>query len=468
MNLFPSVAAFIAVAALVFPLYEGNTAIYVSLIAGALVAIFIALGQKKQSEQQQHFEQALKGTSEVLNENLSSYQKQLTEQVAELSKATNEQLMTVWKTTQADLQSDSKVIQEKSVQLLTEIEALQKQQHELTITTTEQLQQWLQQQQTVAQQTFEQVKDSHAQLLDNTAQSNAKVEQLWATHHEQHLAMRQQERDHVLETQTTVTNLIEKNAQVLNEQIIAGWETTRQSLAALRTLENEHSVKVLQSVEEANASMRLTLDEQRTTFETAENFYKETYEQIKGYTKELTVHEKALATHHEQLIHTQTIIKESITNTLDETMKKHRDVLVQTEQTLAASIEQVQDQRTASQEQFEEFLEQMLDSVENLEQQSKEMNTALKTEVSRVIEETSDQLGELTKKLQRSSEQTTLNMTGIIEQSKSILAENHGVLAAMHTQIEETKLTAKTLENAFKEVSTLNKQDMDILQKLMR
>lgn len=63
VNLFPSFAAFVAVAALVFPLYEGNTGNIVSIVAGVLVAVFVALGHQKQAQQKYQFEQAIQTSS---------------------------------------------------------------------------------------------------------------------------------------------------------------------------------------------------------------------------------------------------------------------------------------------------------------------------------------------------------------------------------------------------------------------
>ncbi|MEK4230201.1 hypothetical protein [Solibacillus sp. FSL H8-0538] len=468
VNLFPSFAAFVAVAALVFPLYEGNTGNIVSIVAGVLVAVFVALGHQKQAQQKYQFEQAIQTSSEKLAGNFSSYQQQLKQQISELATATNEQLMAVWSSTQNELTTESKKTQAKSAELLQQLEQLQKQQGELANDVSQKLHNWLTEQKNVSEQTFTQVKDAHSELLTKVQQSNEKIEQLWNSHHQEQIEIRKEEREHLKETQAVVSKLVEENAAELNEKIVSGWDVTRESLTALRQLEKEHATQLLQSVEKANEEMRQTLENQRDTFNTAEKFYTDTYEQIKDYTSQLATHEDTLAQHHTQLIETQNVIKDSITSTLNDTMTQHRDVLTNAEQTLSEGIKELGDQRAVAKGDFENFLADFLDSVDNQEKQSKTLNETLKTEVSRLLEDSSDQLNDLVKQLSRTTEANSQAMKDVLDGSKSIIDENNQVLRALNVQTEETKATAKLLENGLKEMSTLNNKDMDILQRLMR
>lgn len=541
MVLFPSFAAFIVVAAITYPLYEGTTAIVVSILAGLLTAVFVALGKQQQvkqnkSEQQQLVQATEQSTQTVVN-SLQTYQEQLTNKVAGLAKQANASLMAVWENTQQQLLAENKEMKEKSSKLLAELSSLHKQQKELAVETSESLQQWLAEQNKVSQETFGAVQRSHQTLVENANSSNEKIEQLWRGHQseqlrirqgeqktfnemlaaveakeaayskhleeqrgifeaaqqqlketlrqqaqlshndllaawrgmeEHQLTLRQQEHTHIMDTQKTVTSMIDKNTLALSDKIIDGWNMTRQSLEDLRKTENEHTVALLQTVEQANGKMLATLGQQQQTFDTAQSFYSNTYEQIKTYTGQLKNHEQALTAHHQQLIDTQLSIQETIAKTLNETLTQYTDVLTAAKKTLASSIEELKEQRAISEEAFGEFLEAFLEGMETQEQVTRNMVEHLQTEVSNLLDDSSTQLERAVTQMTRSAEAQNQTMAEIMGGSKEVLEQNQQVLQSLQAQTEETKATAKLLERAFKEVTTLNKNDMDILQRLMR
>ncbi|RHB46592.1 MULTISPECIES: hypothetical protein [unclassified Exiguobacterium] len=581
MNLFPSITAFIVVAAITYPLYEGSTAIVVSLVVGLLTAIFVGLGKQQQvkqatNEQQKLVEATEQSTkavaeslqtvqqqltvaiedlttqtvqeqgklvkvttdsAETMKESLRAYQDQLSQTVADLAKQTNESLMDAWEKTQQQLLAENKEIKETTAKLVQELATLQQQQKQLADETASSLQQWLTEQKQVAQKTFTAVQTSHAALLQESAVANEKIEQLWRGHHEeqlmirqaeqqafntmlaaveakeaayskhlqeqrdvfevaqqqlkealqqqaqlshqdllaawkeiaeQQLAMRQQEHSHIMDTQKIVTSIIEANSEALSAKIIDGWNGTLQSLEDLRKLENEHSVAVLQTVEQANEKMRDTLDQQQQTFNTAQSFYEDTYEQIKEYTGQVNQHEEALAAQHQQLIDTQQSIKETIATTLQNTLIKYTDVLTASKETLALGIEELKDQRAVSEETFGEFLEAFLEGTEEQEKATKQMVEHLQTEVSNLLEDSSTQLERAITQISRSAEEQSKSLVEIMNGSKEVIMQNQEVLHSLQDQTEETKDTAKLLERAFKELTTLNKNDMEVLQRLMR
>ncbi|WP_393965995.1 hypothetical protein [Exiguobacterium sp. S22-S28] len=581
MNLFPSFAAFIVVTAITYPLYEGAIAIAVSVIAGILTAVFVALGKQQQMKQltseQYKLVQALEKSTEMavkslegyqeklentvsdlakqttsehqklvgvteqstdtIVKGLQTYQNQLTKTVSDLAKQTNDSLMVVWKNTQQQLLTENKEMKETTTKLVTEISLLQQQQKQLADETGAGLQQWLVEQKQVSQETFSAVQDSHKSLLENANTANDKIEQLWRIHHEeellirqqeqqafnamlaaleakevaysnhldeqreifeaaqkqlkdtlkqqaqlshnnlltawkeiaeQQLALRQQEHTHIMVTQKTVTALIDQNTAALSEKIIDGWNVTRKSLETLRKAENEHSVALLQTVEQTNEKMLDTLNQQQQTFDTAQSFYGNTYEQIKTYTGELNNHEHALSVYHQQLIDTQVSIKETIAKTLHDTLTQYTDVLSASKETIASSIEELKEQRAVSEETFGGFLEAFLEGTEKQEQEIKNLVNHLKTEVDNLLENSSTQLERAITQMTRSGESQSESVKKIVIGSKEVLERNQQVLLSLQAQTEETKATAKLLERAFKEVTALNKNDMDILQRLMR
>ncbi|MBT2581212.1 hypothetical protein [Planococcus sp. ISL-109] len=541
MNLFPSLATFVLVVAVVFPLYEGTTAIIIALVAGILAGVFVALGKQKQVQQtesqQQQLQQTMQQSTQSIVDSLASYQQQLTTNASDLAKQTNEQLMSVWSTTQQQLTEQTKQVVEKSTDLLSELTALQQQQDQLAKNTAQHLQQWLVEQSKVSTETFAAVQQTHQSLLQTTEQSNKQIESLWSEHQkkqldireqeqqtfnkmlaaveekevaytqhlnkqrdifknaqqqlkealqeqaqlshgalltawkeaaQQQLQLRQQEHAHIMDTQQTVTKLIDKNTTALNDKIIGGWETTRHALLDLRELEKEHSTSLFQSVEKANEAMSTTLVDQRETFATAQTFYANTYEEIKIYTGQLGTHEQALAAHHQQLIDTQHSIKDAIASTLNNTLDQYTNTLTASKESLVSGIQELKEQRAVSQKSFEEFLIVFLDGIESQEEKSTEFTEQLQSEITNLLDTSSSQLERAIILVSRASDSHSTTMNELLSDSKGVIEQNQHVLKSLNAHTEETKATAKALESAFKEMTTLNKKDMDILESLMR
>lgn len=324
-----------------------------------------------------------------------------------------------------------------------------------------------------AQQQLKEALREQAQLSHNALLA------AWKETDEATLALRQEEHRHVMDTQQVVTEMIDRNTTALQNRIVAGWDETRQSFEQLRATENEHATALFDTVAQANEKMQGTLTHQEETFNVAQSFYANTYDQIKLYTGQLKQHEDALAAQHQQLIDTQTAIKETIAKTLNDTLTQYTDVLTTSNAILKDSIHELKNQRAVSEESFGEFVEFMSESTEVQSETTNEMIENLTTQIDNILQSSTINFEDALKAIKRSSndqkeqleeilQETSSNLESMMNASNEVMQHNKQLLKALNEQTVETKNTAKLLEQAFKEVTTLNEKDMDILQRLMR
>lgn len=301
----------------------------------------------------------------------------------------------------------------------------------------------------------------------------------WKETDEATLALRQEEHRHVMDTQQVVTEMIDRNTTSLQNRIVAGWNDTCQSFEQLREIENEHATALFDTVAQANEKMQGTLTHQEETFNVAQSFYASTYDQIKLYTGQLKQHEVALAAQHQQLINTQTVIKETIAKTLNDTLTQYTDVLTTSNTILKDSIHELKDQRAVSEESFEEFVGFMSESAEAQSETTNEMIENLTTQIDNILQSSTINFEDALKAIKRSShdqkeqleeilQETSSNLESMMNTSNEVMQHNKQLLKSLNEQTVETKNTAKLLEQSFKEVTMLNEKDMDILQRLMR
>lgn len=301
----------------------------------------------------------------------------------------------------------------------------------------------------------------------------------WKETDEATLALRQEEHRHVMDTQQVVTEMIDRNTTSLQNRIVAGWNDTCQSFEQLRATENEHATALFDTVAQANEKMQGTLTHQEETFNVAQSFYASTYDQIKLYTGQLKQHEDALAAQHQQLINTQTVIKETIAKTLNDTLTQYTDVLTTSNAILKDSIHELKDQRAISEESFGEFVGFMSESAEAQSETTNEMIENLTTQIDNILQSSTINFEDALKAIKRSShdqkeqleeilQETSSNLESMMNTSNEVMQHNKQLLKSLNEQTVETKNTAKLLEQSFKEVTMLNEKDMDILQRLMR
>lgn len=552
MKLFTALAAFVTVAAVLFPLYEGTLAIVMALCGGIVVAtlIYLALNMKEKMHQQQDemLKQQLIESNNHLQQAFQTYQNQLTAHAEEVSNVTNEKLLTLWKATQADIKTDTKAMYDQSTQILHEVQDQQSQQKRVAEQLSNQLSQtsqtietsllnWLTKQEQQSEATFANVQATHKQLLDQTATTNSELTAMWKQYQEEQLVVRKQEKEsfeqvvktieakeaayqafldeqkatftqtyeelkqallnaaqlsheqllkvweksaadqlalradekqHIQALQTELKDMLTTNMQTLSDTITAAWNQTNEGLTALRTAEKAHAAEVLATFTNANDKLIETVAKQETTFTTAQSFYENTYTSIHSFVENVNKHEERLVAHHQQLINTQQTIRETIEATLQQTFTQHTDVLNNVQQKLNASLEELKEQRAVASGEFEEFIGLFAETLDAQTESSAALQKDLNDKISELVENLEDTMSKLAKDQQRSMNELALKINNTVEQIQEAMNKNNELYGVVVEQSKATQQTAASLQTAFKDNSTLNKKELELLEKLMR